>query len=264
MNKLTITIAVVALLSGCVSTKTARDLSTGNETALIEGVTKFLTNCSIYGPGPIEVGDYEISAGDVFGSVFGIRAPASPYRGVKSLVVDAGPVKFDVSCTSEDPFGNSVTKKASFDFVSEAGHTYTIAWQRDCMELLDATAGSVVACEPYYSGSHVDLSTTDDTAIIKAGGASRDKGNCRPTTGGRRERSDFFEVNAGSVTINGECGARILPDFLGRRRRLSRFDFVAEAGHTYTITATDKECMSLIDITSEEIVIACESYEKSK
>ena len=265
MSKLTIMMITVALLSGCVSMKTARDLSTGNETAVIEGVTKFWTNCSIYGPYPIEVGDYEISASDVFGSLIGIRAPASPSQGVKTLAVDAGPIKIMVSCTTEDPFGSSVTEKARFDLVTEAGHTYTIAWQRDCMELLDATAGrSAVACEPYYTGRYEDFSTTDDTAIIRAGGASRNKGDCSPSTGGSRERRDVFEIDAGPTTINGICQAAILPDFFGRRRRMSSFKFVAEVGHTYTITATEKECMSLLDITSEEIVIACEPYEKSK
>jgi hypothetical protein len=130
---------------------------------------------------------------------------------------------------------------------------------------LDVTSDEqIVACEPFFSGRYADMSAGNDTAIIKAGGASRDKGNCRPTTRGRGERRDFFEVDAGLTTISGECQARVLPDMFGHRRRLSNFEFFAEAGHTYTITATDKECMSLLDITAEEIVIACEPYEKSE
>lgn len=251
MHKLAIMMVAAVLVSGCGSMgTTARDMSTGEETALIEGLNKFSTDCTIHGPFPL------VSDRDMHDISFFKR---------HSLIVDAGPVEIMVSCTAEDPFGSSFTEKARFDFIAEGGHTYTIAWKQDCMELLDATAdGSAVACEPFYSGSYEDLSTTGETAIIRAGGASSDKGDCRPSTGGRRGRRGFLEVDAGPVTIDGECQARILPDFFGRRRRMSSFEFVAEAGHTYTITATEKECMSLLDITSEETVIACEPYEKSK
>ena len=150
-------------------------------------------------------------------------------------------------------------KGVGFNFTAEGGHTYTFALSKSefCLNLLDVTAdGHVVACEPYFSGRYNDLSTGDDTAIIRAGGASSDKGGCKPSRG--ETRYDFMEVDAGLIGINATC----FTAFFGRPSSTSRFDFVAEAGHTYTFTATDKECISLIDITSEETVIACEPYEQ--
>ncbi len=78
-----------------------------------------------------------------------------------------------------------------------------------------------------------------------------------PTRGGAAERRDFIEVDVGPVSINAVCDRE---SFFDKGWRASSFDFVAEAGHTYTITATEKECMSLLDISSEEFVIACEPY----
>ena len=259
MNKLTAMMVTLTLLWGCgsmvsavnplpVFTSTDIDMSksTGEGQARIEGLSGFWVNCGIVKP---------------------VRAD--------SLTVDAGRVKIQAYCSEDDPFDTiPFTRYVMFNFIAEDGHTYALApqgsdWIRGsdyCLGLLDVTAGGhIVACEPYYSGSNLDdLSTGDDTAIIKAGGASSDKGNCRPSTGGRRGRRDFLRVNAGPITIDGECHARILPDIFGLRRRMSSFEFVAEAGHTYTLTASDNECMSLLDITSEEIVIACEPYGKSK
>jgi hypothetical protein len=140
-------------------------------------------------------------------------------------------------------------------------------------ELMDVTSQSLQAMEEWQPavqsssgqpGNKQEIAINPNAALITAGGATRNKGDCQPTWGGIRGRRDFITVNAGTVTIDGECQARILPDIFGRRRRMSSFEFVAEAGHTYTITATEKECMSLLDITSEEIVVACEPYEKSK
>lgn len=212
-----------------------------------------------------EVG--QIAAPDLSISIFGEPRIAGVVSSEDSFVVDAGPAKVMALCYANDLVLGETKSQALFDFVAEAGHTYTFSGSESggCLNLLDVTTDEqIVACEPFFSGRYADLSTVDDTAIIKAGVASRNKGNCRPTTGGRRERRDFFEVDAGLTTISGECQARVLPDMFGHRRRLSNFEFVAEAGHTYTITATDKECMSLLDITFEEIVIACEPYEKSE
>jgi len=193
-----------------------------------------------------------------------MTAPAYAER----VTLNAGRVDVSVVCETADIMGH-YKSKASFSFDALAGHDYVIT-KRDChacVKLKDLTTNKLVAKYDTLNnplGRVADLSTGDNTAIIRAGGAFSDKGNCQPSTGGRRGRSDFLEVDAGPITIDGECQARILPDFFGRRRRMSSFEFVAEAGHTYTITATEKECMSLLDITSEEIVIACEPYEKSK
>ena len=165
-----------------------------------------------------------------------------------------------VRCVADNPFGG-FTEKATFNFTAEGGHTYAIAWEQDCIALLDATAdGSVVACEPYYSGSYEDLSTTGETASIRAGEASSDKGGCRLFTWRRRESRELIKVDAGPVSINATCFAT----FFGRPLSTARFKFVAEAGHTYTITATEKDCISLLDITLEETEIACEPYKKDE
>ena len=117
---------VVAPLSGCWS---IRDISTGEETALIKAKNNIFYACTIL---PIDV------------------RPKNSYSMSLSLIVDAGPIKIGVSCTDNDPFGDSFTERAEFEFIAEGGHTYTVVWGEDCMELLDATAGgSAVACEPY-------------------------------------------------------------------------------------------------------------------
>ena len=247
-NRLAIMMVAAVLVSGCGSTGTSvRDRSTGEETAVIEGWKELWSGCYIHGPLPKEFVDTTL-------------LPAGSRSG--SLIVDAGPVKIMVRCVMDSPFGVYI-HKATFHFPAEGGHTYVIVWKQKqgCIELLDATAdGSVVACEPYYSGSgdYEDLSTTGETASIRAGEASSDKGNCKPFTWRRREARDFIKVDAGPVSINATC----FNGFLGRPESTARFEFVAEGGHTYTITATDKECMSLLDITSEEFVIACEPYRK--
>ena len=208
----------------------------------------------------------QIVAPDLSISIFGEPRMSGVASAEDSLIVEAGPAKVLALCYHSTPFGD-FRLQALFDFIAEAGHTYTFSGSESgaCLNLLDVTTDEqIVACETFFSGRYADLSTGDDTAVIKAGGASRNKGNCRPTTGGRGGRRDFLEVDAGLTTISGECQARVLPDMFGNRRRQSNFEFIAEAGHTYTITATDKECMSLLDITFEEIVIACEPYEKSE
>ena len=81
--------------------------------------------------------------------------------GGDSLVVGAGPVKILALCTFSNPFGDQHSK-AWFDFVAEAGHTYTFSFSTSavCLNLVDVTTdGQIVACEPFFSGRYVDLST---------------------------------------------------------------------------------------------------------
>ena len=135
------------------------------------------------------------------------------------------------------------------------------------MSLLDITSEEIlIACEPFSNKSTRRITTVSlNAALIEAGEASRDKGNCLPTRGGQPERRDFLEVDAGPIKFDAACnGWWVYGSNLGQRWLVSSFDFVAEAGHTYTITATDKECVSLLDITSEETVIACEPYRQSE
>ena len=222
-NGLVIMMVAAVLVSGCGSTGTSvRDRSTGEETAVIEGWKELWSGCYIHGPLPKEFVDTTL-------------LPAGSRSG--SLIVDAGPVKIMVRCVMDSPFGVYI-HKATFHFPAEGGHTYVIVWKQKqrCIELVDATAdGSVVACEPYYSGSYQNLSTTGETASIRAGEASRDKGNCKPFTWRRREARDFINVDAGPVSINATC----FNTLFGRLPSIARFEFIAEAGHTYTITLTD-------------------------
>lgn len=243
MNKLTITIAVVALLSGCVSTPTGlHALSTGEETALIESQDGFTTKCTIYGPLP----RYSTS---------------TSYMHRSGVVVDAGLVKIMVSCTHTSIFGDSSSKRARFNLVTEAGHTYTFGQQRDCMELLDATAdGRVVACEPYYYGGFEIQSTGDDVTTFIHIGDSLSRNRCRVNQEGVGRNVGHLEVDAGPITIHVICEKGLW----FKTKKASSFDFIAEAEHTYRFTASKKECMGLLDITFGEQVIACNPYEDVK
>ncbi len=239
MNKLTITIAVVALLSGCGSTRTVHHaLSAGEETALIKSQYDFFTHCTIYGPLP----RYSTS---------------TSYMHSSGVVVDAGLVKIMVSCKTSDLVGGSSSKHARFNLVTEAGHTYTFRKQRDCMELLDVTADErVVACEPYYYGGFVIQSTGDDIATFIRVGDSLSRNRCRVNQEGLRQVG-HLEVDAGPITIHVICEKGLW----FKTKKASSFDFIAEAEHTYRFTASKKECMGLLDITFGEQVIACNPYE---
>ena len=121
--------------------------------------------------------------------------------GRDSLVVGAGPVKILALCTFFDPFGD-LHSNARFNFVAEAGHTYTFTFSESgvCLNLLDVTTdGQIVACEPFFSGRYVDLSTGDDTAIVRTGGASSNKGDCYRlnTAALRAHPAGFLLVDAG-------------------------------------------------------------------
>ena len=239
MTNLMITIVLVALLSGCAAgVETVRDFSTGDETALIHGNdgTIFLPKgtCEIIWP-----------------------------HFANSMVVDAGPVTFVEFC-SNLPFnmdGHRIEVMAVFRFHAKAGHTYqTKATIKDgCMTLLDVTASSyVVACEPYFDHRFKDLSTGDNKAVVRSIGATG-YNYCAVTM--EQKRFGFLFVDAGSNTIDVIC--RKTGTFGGHPRILtSSFDFEAQAGHTYTFSAEDDECIRLLDITSDESVIACEPYEQ--
>ncbi len=149
MNKLTVTVAAVALLSGCgaMPTHTTRDRSTGEETALIEGLNEFWTDCSIHGPLPIDLSDHmPPTLPSVSSVLLGVRAD-SPYDGAGSPVVDAGPFTVDVTCRAYT-LGQ---RKLSFSFVAETGHIYTFTdSDMKCIRLLDITfEETVITCEPY-------------------------------------------------------------------------------------------------------------------
>ena len=147
---------------------------------------------------------------------------------------------------------------AVIQFDAEAGHTYKIKGTVVCLELLDVTADSqVVDCYRYFVHSFKDLSTGDDTAIIRSGSDS--KNYCSPTMG--QKLFGYLLIDSGPITIDVTC--RKTGTFGGHPRLLtSVFDFEAQAGHTYAFSAEDDECIKLLDITADESIIACESYEQ--
>ena len=248
MKKLMITIAAVALLSGCVvmPSHTTRDQSMREETALIKGLDKFWSDCLIDGPLPIDYSNLKPSSlGDIF-------TGQTTFGAVGSLVVDAGAVQILAKCVFSDTNMNDIRLTARFDFGAEAGHTYTVSDGAGCLNLLDVTTdGQIVACEPFFSGPYVDLSTGDETAIVRT--SYRDDCDSLRVVGAVA-KAGFLLVDAGPFTVDVTCQTYIIG-----WRTLS-FDFVAETGHTYTFMDSDKECVRLIDITFEETVIACEPY----
>ena len=180
------------------------------------------------------------------------------------VTVNAGKVDVSVVCVTADVgSNNSRTDKASFSFDALAGHDYVIT-KRDChacVKLKDETTKKLVAKFNLSTWRTRKITPVNpNAALIRAGGASRDKGDCMPTEGGLSGQRDFIEVDAGPINFDAICETGTF----SRRLRISSFNFVAEAAHTYTITAPDKECMNLLDITSKEIVIACEPYRKIK
>lgn len=184
-----------------------------------------------------------------------MTAPANAER----VTVNAGTVNVSVVCETADVGSNSPREdKASFSFDALAGHSYVIT-KRDCDEcvnLKDETTHKKIAKFYVSTWRHREVSPVNPNAgLIVAGGGYT---NCMPTRGGVAGRLDFIEVDAGPINFDAICETGTF----SRRLRISSFNFVAEAGHTYTNTAKEKDCISLLDITSGQIVIACEPYRK--
>jgi hypothetical protein len=69
----------------------------------------------------------------------------------RNIIVDAGPVTIYATCHKSGFLGPK-KKRASFDLVAEAGHTYMVADEgKKCGSLLDITfeEESLIACEPF-------------------------------------------------------------------------------------------------------------------
>lgn len=145
-------LVAVTLLLGCASTATVRDRSTGDETASIEGLRGVFIDCRIYGPLPVDfdAADPGDAARAMVDALFADHFD-SPYVAATSLVVDAGPIRIEASCTEKDAFGGSFNAKVRFDFLAEKDHKYALILDGtdDCLTLLDnTTASQVLACEP--------------------------------------------------------------------------------------------------------------------
>ena len=187
-----------------------------------------------------------------------MTAPANAER----VTVNAGTVNVSVVCETADVGSNSPREdKASFSFDALAGHSYVIT-KRDCDEcvnLKDETTHKKIAKFSVSTWRYNrEISPVNPSAgLIIAGGGYA---NCRPTNGRGNRRLKFMEVEAGPINFDAICETGTFR----RRLQMSSFNFVAEAGHTYTNTALEKDCMSLLDVTTEQIVIACEPYREFK
>lgn len=188
-----------------------------------------------------------------------IKYPAN----AKRVRVNAGIVDIFAVCKSIDMGSDLLLENAAFHFEALAGHEYEISQRtcKECIQLRDATANEVVAESPHNPlGRGADLSTGDNTATIREFTGGNNYG-CWLTD----ERVDFLVVDAGPVTIDLNCTLASLNHLFQGQRMTSSFDFEAETGHTYKVSIRGvhgkEKCISLLDITSEEMVIACEPYE---
>ena len=196
-----------------------------------------------------------------------MTAPAHAER----VTVNAGTVDVSVVCDTTDisPVNSgsigasfsSGSNRASFSFDAQAGHDYVIT-KRDCdscFNLKDETTNKKIAKFSVSTWRYNrEISPVNPSAgLIIAGGGYA---NCRPTNGRGNRRLKFMEVEAGPINFDAICETGTFR----RRLQMSSFNFVAEAGHTYTNTALEKDCMSLLDVTTEQIVIACEPYREFK
>ena len=270
MTKLMIMIVALALLSGCAGTP-RMDVSTGEETAVIEGGP-----CLVHGPVPIDSSAYEGTLYNIRPQSLkaNIRVAANRFEGgnvvggefiigTSVLVVDAGLVKVLATCehvSFPDPPYQRLTR---FRFIAEAGHTYFFSKRGSgCLQLLDATANDQrIACGK-QTGGYIDYSSGVNTALIHTGDANASLYCAKLNKVGSPEWAigGLLEIDAGPFMVEVAC-------YIGgliRRLRTSKFDFVAEPGHTYTFRKSEKKCIRLVDVTAAETVVACEPYEEAE
>jgi hypothetical protein len=252
VNKITIIVAAIAVLSGCFSQ-----------------ISKIITprdgHVDLSGSDSVGVAIIRGSTWDIGVAYIDcwIRHPAN----AKRLTIQAGITDIFAMCSSG--VADEVVKNAAFHFEALAGHEYVISQRtcEDCIRLRDVTADEVVAESPHNPlGIVVDLSTGDNTATIEGFTYGNDQG-CWLTDG----YVDLLIVDAGTVAVDSTCALLSLNPLrvpFRAPRVSSSFDFKAETGHSYQVSAIgglgDEKCVKLSDITSESIVIACEPYEKSK
>ncbi len=183
----------------------------------------------------------------------------------KRVTVNAGPVDIVVGCSATE----QKHLYANLRFEALAGHEYRISPRgarcdsdyNYCIELRDDTTDEVIVEAPFCVGKGclLDLSTGYDKALIRVNGA---KGWwCKPAA----EQAvygvvSFLYVDPGPITVDTFC-VPPGPGFGKERKKATGFNFIAESGHIYAFSAKKKECVQLLDVTSEETVIACEPYE---
>ena len=249
LKKITIVMVALALLNGCTAQQQNRmghryesvlDLSTGEATALIEG--------------------------SHVGRDCWVSVPAM----AKTLVVDAGPISISTTCST--PYAvlrDDTLVHSKFHFEAELGHTYRVTARDDgCIALLDVTSEErLVTCRPYYYSPYIDLSTGEATAVIMDSPVCSRCIYCRVIVVGALaagigplDQYDTWEVDAGPITATSKCTV----GFFVHKQLYSNFNFEAEPGHTYRVKMRKGECTRLVDVTSDEHVIACEPATERK
>jgi hypothetical protein len=234
--------------------ETAVDLSDANDVAIIKGV-------------------YTSAMAGYMSEDCWILEPGN----AKQITVNAGVVNFTAACEGFDFFdtSNSVVDShyLSFRFVALAGHEYAIKRYRGTFRLHDETAKQKLkhcakskthTCYTNH-GSKDGRSPGANRALIMAGGATSNKGGCKPALKENVLGMNAIYVDAGAITTYARC----FDVFFGRPASVATFNFVAEGGHEYTFAASDEECIHLIDITDSditnaEIVLACEPYKEAE
>ncbi len=257
MNKTATILVAIAVLPGCVVMETTLDHRP--------------MHVDLSGSDPAGVAIIRASTWSILveSDVCWIIYPAR----TKRVTLDAGVADIFAVCTFKDMF-NTSSRNAAFHFEALAGHEYLISRRtcegcvqlidvcKGCIQLIDVTANEVVAASHHNPlGRVADLSTADNTAVIDSAGWYDGTWGCWLTD----KDVDYLIVDAGTVTVDSTCAIATLSLNLYSKVR-SRFHFEAETGHSYTVklsrASIKDKCTLLLDITTEEIIIACEPYEK--
>ena len=175
-----------------------------------------------------------------------------------------------VRCQQPNFFGGPLYTFARFDFTAEPEHRYEINNDEhfehdsyDCLKLLDISADSrELACNRQFQGGYADNATGEDTArIMETGFLARHMRNCRIWDKVHNRPVGYLGIDAGPTSIEVHCEV----GYAFPRKRKASMDFIAKAGHVYTISLPDntesKTCVGLSDVTAGEIVVACKSFE---
>ena len=112
---------------------------------------------------------------------------------------------------------------------------------------------------PRLQGHHLDVSTGAATAVI-LDSPDATKYCFVIAIGGINAQIGYgdwveeWKVNAGPVTATTICKV----GFWESKQLYSNFNFEAEPGHTYRVEMRNRECTRLVDVTSDEHLVACE------
>jgi len=260
VNKTAIILAAIAVLSGCAQFVTAFSPRAGHVD---------LSGSDSAGVAIIR-GSYWSIAVETYDCW--IKYPAE----TKKLTIDAGVADIYAVCRHSAIDHSGGVLNASFNFDALAGHEYVISTRtckgciqlidacEGCIQLIDVTANEVVAASPHNPlGRVADLSTGDNTAAIEVSSSVDGSWGCWLTD----KYVDYLIVDAGTVTVDSTCAIATLSLNWNRVSKVrSSFHFEAETGHSYTVklsrASIKDKCTLLLDITTEEIIIACEPYEK--